>query len=60
LRGDVLLAGRGSECPQPILLARDPAEFLQRASRDAATRDPSTRSYRLKRPTAFSSSSTST
>ena len=40
LRGDVLVAGRSSERPQPILLARDPAEFLQRGGRDAATGDP--------------------
>jgi len=40
LRGDVVVAGRRSKCPQPILLARNPAEFLQCRCRDATTGDP--------------------
>jgi hypothetical protein len=40
LRGDVLVARRRSECPQPILLARNPAEVLQCGSRDTTTGDP--------------------
>jgi hypothetical protein len=39
LGGDVLVAGRSSECPQPILLARNPAEVPQRGSRHTATSD---------------------
>ena len=40
LRADVLVTGRRSECPQPILLARKQAQILQRGSRHTTTGDP--------------------
>jgi hypothetical protein len=40
LSGDVLVASRRSERAQPILPSRNPAQVLQRGSRDTTTGDP--------------------